>query len=162
MLSCGSDVAPGLEAPETLWWEESGDVASTPNTNLDDDDPLGAQYWSVYLALNESTEPTGSQSFVSISDGLIDCEVNYGLEEPSPTEDCTSCMEAWYFVRSSPTVVKDKDQACDNWNILGLEGSSLGFGHDGTYFYYVQEDSWTQGGMLGESTGSLNAQLFLD
>ncbi len=161
-LGCGSDVAPGLEAPETLWWEESGDITAAPNARADDDDPLGARYWSVYLSIYEDALPTGSQSFVRISEGLVVCEVRYELEEPAFTGDCTSCAEAWYFVRGVPSVVRDRDDACSDWDILELGGVTLGFGHGDGDFYYRQDDSWVEGGPLGDSTGSLNAQIFLD
>ena len=160
--ACGSDVASELETPETMWWESSGDVTDAPGSASSDEDPMAAKYWAIYLSLEEGMAPSGSQGFVSVSEGLVQCEVVYVLQSAQAVSDCAACSRAWEFVRGEPTIVKDKEDACTTWGVSDMAGSILGFGHDYTSFYYRRDESWVNGGVFGGSDDYLEAQVYLD
>ena len=123
---------------------------------------MAAKYWAIYLSIEGEAPPNGSQSFVSVSEGLVQCEVVYVLQSAQAVSDCAACSRAWEFVRGEPTIVKDKEDACAAWGISDMSGSILGFGHDDAIFYYRLNESWVDGGVFGGSDDYLEAQVYLD
>ena len=74
--------------------------------------------------------------------GGVLCDVIYDLDDWSPTEACSDCIEAWIFTRGAEYVETNQDEACEAEGWLGLDGTTLGVGYDEESLIVDLGDGW--------------------
>jgi len=108
----------------------------------DDDDDDDDMYEKVLWGERWEDEAWTGFFFVDPAQGGELCEVEYEVASWVSTDDCADCVEAWTLTRGEGDAFLDVHGTCGDLGWTGLEGTSLGVGHDGDLLWADLGQGW--------------------
>jgi len=133
----------GCSGDEATWRYDTAPPAGDDggdDDDDDDDDDLEYEKW-LWGELDGDEGWTG-YSYADPEQGGELCELMYEVESWVSTDGCEACTEAWTITRGEEEIWTDVDGTCGDEGWTGLQGSSLGVGHDGDQVWADLGEGW--------------------